>query len=216
MPKNESPTPNQDIPPDEDIVKNTSPEYYPLPPDMAEPPDNNIEGVGVYTRFKGSLSGFDVAFDYPHNWIFGEEQGTSESYQQVVVHGPRDKANTFTTTLLFRTMPTKLAGGYYDDLEALKGWRLKQHSRGQDLEVFKNTTVAFSQLEGVELEFQYRVSMKLAHLKQPLTTMKKHIFLIQTGDQLHELSFTADEENYTRYHSVFENAMNSLRLPGQS
>lgn len=190
--------------------------YRPIPPDEIPIPKIETEGIGNYVSFKPSLRDLSVSFEHPENWVAREEQGTRESYQQVIVHGPRNPSDTFTTTLTYRTMPIKIAGGYYKDLEHLKQWRLTQHSRGQDLEVSNETVRLYMEISGIELELKYRVHAGRPVLQPPLTTIQKHLFLIQIGDRLHELQFSADEKLYPLYHEVFERALQSLQLPRDS
>ena len=189
------------------------PREIPEPPD-APRPDLVVspEGLEAFVPYRGRRFSVPFTFDYPRNWVAGEEEGRSEPYQQIVILGPRNAQDTYSAGLTIRILPTRAAGGSYADLSELAQWRRSQHAQTKDAVILKEQMAHVGGLSGTELEVESHAALPPRALEQHRTTLRTHLVMLAKGDRLYEFSYSADAHDYPRYHSAFDRLLRSLRF----
>ncbi len=167
--------------------------------------------IASFSPFRPKKLSLPFRFEYPSNWMAGEEEGQGSPYQQVIVLGPRNALDTYNAGLTVRIMPTKTAGGQYENLEELVQRRRAQHGHSGRLEIVRDQPTRLLGLTGTELEF--RVDMRLpqggSHGSTP-TEVQTHTILMAEGNRLFEFIYSADARDYGRYHEAFDHLLQSL------
>ena len=183
----------------------------PLPPDLPQPhPAAQLHTIGPYGPFRTKKLSLPFTFEYPRQWVAGEEERSGpHSYQQVVILGPRNAQDTYTAGLTIRVLPTKQAGGEYDDLQALVQWRRAQYLHAEALKWNQDKPVQLQELRGQELEFQFEVKLPKGSER---TTLLTHLVVLAHGERFFEFSYSADAHEYDRYHQTFDHLLQSVRL----
>ena len=182
-------------------------------PDTTKPNQTgHLHAVGLFTRFQPKRVALPFTFEYPKDWVAGEEIGRNASYQQVIILGPRNPNDTYNAGLTIRALPTKAAGGDYTNLEELVKWRQAQHARSRAFQLLQEQPRQLLDWDGVELQFQAEADLvKAAAYGTMPTTVKTHLIVVSHGDRLMEFSYSADAKDYDRFHHAFEHLLQSVQ-----
>lgn len=175
-------------------------------------PPAQVHGVGPWTRFQAADSPLDFTFEYPGNWRLGTERGRRQPYWQAIILGPRNPADTFSTSLVIRRLPTKASGGAYEDLDALMAARRKQFAGHQDFALIEEGERPLLGATGRFMRFSYRVTPPVGRdqTRAIPTTIVSTIVWLALGEQLHELSYQADVVDVAAYQPVYDHLLESL------
>ncbi len=190
-----------------------TPQSAPSAPDMPRPGvPVHVEGLGTPAPYMGKRFSLPCTFEYPKNWVAGEEEGRGERYQQVIILGPRNTTDTYNAGLIIRVLPTKSAGGTYAGLEALVAWRRAQYAKSEALQILMDRATQVVGVPGTELEWQFTAILPSSRQEPKRTTLRMHTVLLAKGDQLFEFVYSADTADYPHYHRAFDQLLQTLRF----
>ena len=184
----------------------------PAPDTPTSPASHSAADVGAFKRYVPTRFTVPISFEVPDNWSLREEQG--RSYQQVMLLGPRNTQDTYNAGLVVRVLLTRSSGGEYDTLEDLLAWRRTQYTRSASSSIRVEQPIAVAGLQGVELRYEHHARLPKGGSAQGAfpTTIKGHTVLVSYGGQLLELEYSAEAEDFYRYHEAFRHLLESLTL----
>ncbi len=188
--------------------------HVPLPPDTpVTNPAAGVHSVGPFRVFQPKKLKLPLSFEYPENWIAGEEAGRESRYQQVIILGPRNTVNTYNAGLTIRISPPKQAGGDYGSVDELIGWRRTQLLNAGPSEVLADHPAPLLGLTGAELEVKSETQLSVAH-DGPLidTTLRTHMLVVSDGVRFFEFIYSADAQDYERLHNAFDHLLATLKF----
>ncbi len=180
-----------------------------MPRALPTPP----EGIGAFQTYRGSEGALPFTFEYPGNWLVGENRGHAEPYAQVSLLGPRNALDTYSAGLLVRAIPTAAAGGRYADAKELVEWRRSQYAKQAGFTVLQEDAArSLGSWVGHDLELRFTSALPVgSSLERTETTLQLRIIIVADGDRFYELAYSADAEDYSRYEPAFTRLLETLR-----
>ena len=169
-------------------------------------------GAGPYVAFHHEGAALPLTFEYPQNWKAGLEEGRAAPYRQVIILGPRNTLDTYSTSLVVRELRTRLEGGSYESAEALVERRRTQFAKADDFALLKDEPASVEGAKARELEFEYTARLPHPRSTPRLTTVKTRLVVAEHGGRLYELSYSADRQDYDRYRTVFGHLLDSVHF----
>lgn len=173
-----------------------------------------VEELSRYDRFGGLAGILPASFEYPKDWrILPGETDEGVPYTQILILGPRNLDNTFTSTLVIRRSPAAAAGGTDADSRAL----LERYKRElfNDSQVVREITRQVGGRQAVDLTVTYTIPAPAHHdrsiLRQPIRVYVRTVYLDEAG-HIYEIVYTSDERNFPAYQDNFEHLLESLRF----
>jgi len=171
----------------------------------------HVTGVGPWVVYQDP-SVVGATFEYPQNWVVGSEIGREQPYRQVIILGPRNPENTWSTGLTIRQYPTKAAGGLYPSLQALIEARRKQYGSNASFQRIEEGARPLGDLQTWQSVFTYVVPLPPHSVQAKPTAIQTRLVLFAAGDALYEVSYTADASQYPTYQDVFDHLLQTLKL----
>jgi hypothetical protein len=185
-----------------------------VPPDeMPRKPAAPVVSIGPFAAIAPRTLSLGVAFEYPQNWQVGEERRQQPPFQQLIILGPRNAADSYTAGIIVRVLPVKARGGEYASLQELAAWRRTQYASASGVQFTRDEVVSRFGGEGRELELQYGARVGRQTAGTSPITLKHHFVMVARGDTLYEFAFSADALEYDLYHPAFARLLESIRFP---
>ncbi len=152
-----------------------------------------------YIRFTSTNPRFDFSFLYPASWQASETE--EKGYSQVFVRGPRNKANTYSTTLVVNILP---AGEM--TLEEKVADYLTKAAKARAFKIVSTVKGFLAGAEAAELLMSYKTSLPIYSVKATDTTIIERRIIVRYANRFYELEYNAVEEDYDASLQAFENA----------
>lgn len=149
-----------------------------------------------------------VAFRYPLTWKARKTIRDDEA--EVHLLGPRNQANTYSTSVAIRLAP---AQGQTAQAAALA--LLATYRTAFPCETEGPTALTIAGSRAYRVEIAYAMPLPLNSLLAQQTPVRETVVFVSHGDLLIELRYAAAEEMFTAGLAVFEALLHSLCFPVQ-
>lgn len=145
----------------------------------------------------------------PAGWEVRErvENDTAE----VFIVGPRNRADTYTTSLTVEVSPAPEQTPEEAAAELLA--RYRAFSSFQELGRASGTVAGHL---AVEIEFAYSMPLPLNSVDPEWTVIRQRRIFLKRGDRLYELRYVAPEEDYETWLEAFRTLVQSFTFPRES
>jgi len=153
-------------------------------------------GIQSYRRFESPYKDWPLAFLYPEDWNIREI--INEDSIEIFIAGPRNRADTFTTSMTVRGYVgrgqtlEKLSAEYIDRYRPLAGFKVVAQTKG-----------ALDENEAVEVEIVYTMPLPLNNVNARMTPVRERRIFLKRGKHIYELIYAATEEDYEAWLPTF-------------
>lgn len=157
-----------------------------------------------YIRFMSTNPRLNFSFLYPEGWQASEAE--ERNYCQVFIRGPRNKANTYSTTIVVNVLPSEMnldekAADYLTKAEKARAFRLISTAKG-----------FLAGTEAVEFLVSYNAPLPIYSVNSTETKILERRIIIKRGERFYELTYNAIEEDYDTYLHAFESAARTFEF----
>jgi len=174
--------------------------------------DRAIKGYAV---FSGTQPALDFSFLYPANWDLRER--VKRDSGEVVILGPRNQDNTYSSGLDISVTPTRQAGGKFSTVDELVAEYLKKSENLPRFKLISKTTGSFGPYAATETLLSYVMPLPLHNVEPRDTTIVERRIVFQRGQRFYELSYKATEEDYPVFLEAFRRVVQTFEFhPGQA
>ncbi len=164
--------------------------------------------LNKYADFRSPVSKPAVRFAYPKDWRIKIDQGKIDSYTQVIVLGPRNTQDTYTTSFIIRETPT---GPKYKSADELYQNSMKYIYSGAAISEEKS--IILDSNSARSLVASYIIPPSRSHGLKPIpVNLKSHAVYADHNNKLYEIIFNADAELFDKYAPDFEHLLKTLRF----
>lgn len=159
-----------------------------------------------------------VEFEYPSGWKILEDEGKIDAYNQVFVKGPRNAADTFTSTVVVCALPARSAQskGRFDTVQHLRENYTTHLYRDPKFLETSNTSIQGRPAESVAAAYTLPpAGARLPQGPSPKnveTPMRARAFFTRDGDVLYQFIYSADSREFARHEAEFEHLVRSVRF----
>ncbi|GEM_PF-5969316 len=169
------------------------------------------EAKPVLSEFHSEVPAFPLSFEYPKEWGLEEEKGTVEKYHSVRLLGPRNPADTYTSTISVTGIPLKSKGGKFESLSDIVNNYKEHQLRGARFDEEKVTVVGGQ--GAVDLTVT-SVIPPLLHkgLKPAKISVRTRALFTQKGSTLYRITYSADVRIYGRHLKKFNRLLETLQF----
>jgi len=154
-------------------------------------------GIQSYRRFESSYKDWPLAFLYPEAWNIREI--INEDSIEIFIAGPRNRADTFTTSMTVRGQVgqgqtlEELSAEYIDRYRPLAGFKVVAQTKG-----------ALDGNEAVEVEIVYTMPLPLNNVNARMTPIRERRIFLKREERVYELIYAATEEDYEAWLPTFQ------------
>ena len=161
----------------------------------------------TYTTFTSTDPKLNFTFLYPSTWQATEFK--EKEYSQVLVHGPRNKEDTYTTAFV---MTVASAGTM--SLDDKVSDYLGKASKAREFRLVSQARGILASVQATELLIEYKMRLPL-HSVHPIDTtlMERRIIMKRDGD-FYELGYRTVGGDYRAHLQAFEHAVQTFRFVG--
>lgn len=170
-----------------------------------------VQGVGRLVPYQGKRFAVDVAFNYPKNWVVGELEGTTRRYRQIIIHGPRNAEDTYTTSLVIGIAPIQSAEPYTSLAHMISSLRARYTQAPNAHGTFVDRSTQVGGLPSWELGATFTTRVPISNKAAREVTVSQCDMLLEHNGLLYQFSFSADIKEYPTYKGVFEEFLKSVR-----
>lgn len=158
-----------------------------------------------YVRFTSTKPRLDFSFLFPEGWQTSEAE--ERNYCQVFIRGPRNEANTYSTTIVVNVLP---AGKM--NLEERVADYLAKTGKTRAFKLISTAKGFLSGAEAVELLVSYDAPLPIYNVNATDTKILERRIIVKRGEHFYELTYNAVEEDYDAFLPAFENAARTFEF----
>jgi hypothetical protein len=147
--------------------------------------------------FESPYKDWPFAFLHPEDWSIREI--INENSIEIFIAGPRNRANTFTTSMTVR--------GHVGRGQTLEKLTAEHINRYRPLAGFKVIAQTRGVLDGdvaVEVEIAYVMPLPLNNVNAQMTPIRERRIFLKQEERIYELIYAATEEDYQTYLPSFK------------
>jgi len=149
-----------------------------------------------------------VAFRSPAAWKVRE--ATRDNEAEIHLLGPRNQANTYSTSAAIRLAPAQ-----GQTAQAAANELLATYRAAFPCETKGPTPLTVAGVRAYRVEIAYVMPLPLNNVLAQPTPLRESVVLLRHGDLLIELRYAAAEEMYAAWLAVFETLLHSLSFSGK-
>jgi len=159
-----------------------------------------------YTRYQSGEPHIQYTFLYPADWKVREI--VEDGYVGTYIAGPRNQAGTYSVS--FAVGVTRAADQTLAETATELLAKYRSAFNCEELGPF-STTVA--DVPAVEVEVAYWMPLPLNSIHPQRTVIRERNIFFRRGDQLYELRYAAQEEDYDTWLGDFHTLLESFAFP---
>jgi hypothetical protein len=161
----------------------------------------------VYHGGDGLLA---ARFEYPAGWKARKGSGRLDRFDQVLILGPRNADDTYTTALVVTASPPKAKGGRFAGArEAAEHQVATLPSGGQTV---ARSAARVDGAGAVDVTVRYVIPpLRLKGLKPKEIPVRTRSAYFEKGGRIFELSYTADEREFDAHAAAFDRLVATFR-----